>query len=411
MESSKRRRLQNNELTRIDCDDENAVTDIVDILQNQPNHSSLKEICIRCAISIDNARLIANVFKINKSIVALECGMNTICSDGIAAIVGALSHCNNTTLTKLDLHGNIINDTAVVAIGHMLKTNNSLTVLNISLCGIDSDGAIVIGDSLKYNTTLERLELTANEIGDVGTVAIADGIKENDSSSLNSLVFWGDGIGITGARSIAAMLMTSKSLMGLNLGNNAMIATEGVVAISYALKQSESLMTLDLSAIPFGDDGAKSIASMLTTNCSLMHLGMGGCGIRDDGAAAIAVSLRTNKSLTYLDLRHNPINNSVIANELAPMLEINTALKDLSLGDHNTPMDNAAARSLLRALEDYNDTVNICMACKLDCIKDIEDKINIISKENCEGIRCAPLNRRRIFNRLNVIWITRTHDT
>lgn len=67
---------------------------------------------------------------------------------------------------------------------------------------------------------------------------------------MDSLNIYCNGIGIIGARSIAAMLTTNKSLAVLNLDNNAMIGAIGVIAITDALEQNESLTKLVLSDIP-----------------------------------------------------------------------------------------------------------------------------------------------------------------
>jgi Ran GTPase-activating protein (RanGAP) involved in mRNA processing and transport len=369
MESSKRQRLEsyessfddiflklrNDDLTRISCGNENELIDVVDILQNQPNHSSLKDLCIKCKISTGCARLVAGVLKVNKSIISLRC-----------------------------------------------------TSTDQIIC---SDGAILIGDALKVNTTLECLDLRHNNISDAGAVAIANGIRENGSSSLTSLQLRRNSVGIVGARYIALMLTTNKSLTELNINRNAWIGTEGVIAIADALKQNGALTTLRLLGIPFRDDGARSIASMLTINVALKKLIMTSCGIGDAGAVAIADALKVNRSLTDLRLDRNPISNSVIANELARMLEINTTLKQFSLGDCIRPMDNAAVGSILKTLQVYNDTVNIHVSGTSDSIHDIVDKIRIISRENQRGCRIAPFGRRRIFNSLKLIWMTRTRDT
>lgn len=109
------------------------------------------------------------------------------------------------------------------------------------------------------------MDLSYNKIEDVGVIVIANRITENNLSSLNTLNLESNEIGIMGARSMADML-TNKSLTEQNLDYNKMIGTDGVITIAEALKQNESLITLTLSYIPFGDDGARSIGSMLKTN-------------------------------------------------------------------------------------------------------------------------------------------------
>lgn len=69
---------------------EDEVNDVVGILLNRPKHSSLKRLDIICRISVDCATSIANLLKINKSIISLSCDADVICNDGIMAIAEAL---------------------------------------------------------------------------------------------------------------------------------------------------------------------------------------------------------------------------------------------------------------------------------------------------------------------------------
>jgi NLR family CARD domain-containing protein 3 len=148
-----------------------------------------------------------------------------------------------------------------------------------------------------------------------------------------------NGIGIVGASSIATMLMTNKSLMELDLRQNLRIGEEGVILIVKSLKQNKSLSTLKLDGIPVGDGGAVVIALLLTTNFSGKEIYMPTCQIGDAGAIAISDALKTNNSLTYLCLLGNKFSSSNIAAEFAPMLKINTSLKDLRLGYHKSLLE------------------------------------------------------------------------
>lgn len=178
MESSQRQRLPTADLKEVKCWHEN---DVLFFLRKEPNHSSLKLLHIDCKISLYYVIWIANVLKSSKLIVELVFARyysGYVCNDGMIAIFEALSNFRNTILTNLDVPGATMNYAAVVAMGHMLKTNESLTKLTIDRCYIKSNGASIVGDSLKQNTTLKSLYLQYNDIGDVGAIAIADGIKE-----------------------------------------------------------------------------------------------------------------------------------------------------------------------------------------------------------------------------------------
>lgn len=151
---------------------------------------------------------------------------------------------------------------------------------------------------------------------------------------------------------------------------------------------------------------------------------MESCYIGDSGAISIANALKINKSVELLDLSDSIVSWSVVASHFAPMLELNTTLKELHLGrfENKVPLDEMAAGAVLKALEDYNDTANVCFQDvnhfdKVDYDSDDEpgefqlmvNKIIDLGKENHEGTRIAPLkaprNRKIIFNGLRLIWI------
>lgn len=363
MASSRQEQLRqpkDNCFTEIRCRKEHEKIDVLKVLQaNQPNQSSLKILRLSCrdCISDDCAILIAKVLEINKSIIELELGLD-----------------------------------------HLARH------------GVDIQGAMIIALSLKRNTTLQHLSLINNMIEDDGAVAIVDAIKGNDALSLNSLNLKFNCIGIDSAISIAAMLVTDSSLIELDISQNLMIGSEGVVMIAEALKRNKTLAKLILDWIRFGEDGARSIAVLLTTNVSLMEIGMNMCHVGDAGIIAISDALKTNKSLERLSIRFNHISSHVITNELAPMLAINTTLKELCLCDENDPPDNvvAGAGAILETLQDNNDTVYVLLNVELDLGNEILGKIRSISEDNRKGIRLAPKkaerSRRNILNDVQCRW-------
>jgi hypothetical protein len=91
-------KLQTNDSTEFECYSEDEIIYVLDILQNQPNHSSLKELYIYCTISIDNARLIANILKINKSITTLHVGEGYIVTFVVMALWQLLTLYRITTI-------------------------------------------------------------------------------------------------------------------------------------------------------------------------------------------------------------------------------------------------------------------------------------------------------------------------
>ncbi len=86
------------------------------------------------------------------------------------------------------LTGKNLTDEDALAIGELLKTNNTLKVLDLGHNNITDVQSI--GEALKTNNTLTSLYLARNNITDGGIQSIIDGLKTN--KTLRTLVLGGN---------------------------------------------------------------------------------------------------------------------------------------------------------------------------------------------------------------------------
>ncbi len=114
--------------------------------------------------------------------------------------------------TKVDLGGKNLTDEDALAIGELLKTNKTLTRLDLTNNNITDVQSI--GEGLKTNNTLTELCLDYNNITDVQS--IIDGLKTN--KTLTKLLL--DNNNITDVQCIGEGLKTNNALMTLSLGVN-----------------------------------------------------------------------------------------------------------------------------------------------------------------------------------------------
>lgn len=96
---------------------------------------------------------------------------------GMEAIVESLS--TNSTLTKLDLSANDIDNRGALAISNALKINTTLCRLDLAYNWIDEEGVKSIASALAINTTLTALFLQYNFICDEGVFALAEAARIN----------------------------------------------------------------------------------------------------------------------------------------------------------------------------------------------------------------------------------------
>ena len=80
----------------------------------------------------------------------------------------------NTSLTELNIAYTGIGNKGAKALAYMLKNNSTLTELNISYNNINDEGTQALAEALKTNTTLTKLDLSKNNV----TVLSSDLIKQ-----------------------------------------------------------------------------------------------------------------------------------------------------------------------------------------------------------------------------------------
>ncbi|KAG0375255.1 hypothetical protein BGX24_009350 [Mortierella sp. AD032] len=246
----------------------------------------------------------AEVLKTNSTLTTLNLQNNSIGDDGAKALAEALKI--NSTLTTLNLYSNSIGDDGAKALAEALKMNSALTTLNLYNNSIGDDGAKALAEALKMNSTLTTLDLQNNKIGFPGTVALilAEALKTN--SILTTLDLQDNRIGDDGAKALAEALKTNSTLTTLDLQDNR-IGDDGAKALAEALKTNSTLTTLYLQKNSIGDDGTKALAEALKINSTLTTLILYSNSIGDDGAKALAEALKTNSTLTTLNLYSDSI--------------------------------------------------------------------------------------------------------
>ncbi|KAH7036113.1 hypothetical protein BKA57DRAFT_429798 [Linnemannia elongata] len=183
-----------------------------------------------------------------------------------------------------------------------LRTNSTLTSLNLRSNKIGDDGAQALSEALKTNSTLTTLDLYNNSIGPNGAQALSKALKTN--STLTTLNIHRNRIGPDGAQALSEALKTNSTLTTFNLSFNR-IGNNGAQALFKALQTNSTLSTLDLSFNLIGDDGTQALSEALKTNSTLTTLNLEFNPIGDNGTQALSEALKTNSTVTIAGLRLN----------------------------------------------------------------------------------------------------------
>ena len=99
----------------------------------------------------------------NKSIQGLAIWYHSISDRGVADICKALEH--NSTITSLDLYGNLlITSASAQALSHLLLNNSTLSELDLRWTSLSSESVLLLLQSLSVNKNMERLRLDDRHI-------------------------------------------------------------------------------------------------------------------------------------------------------------------------------------------------------------------------------------------------------
>jgi Ran GTPase-activating protein (RanGAP) involved in mRNA processing and transport len=222
-----------------------------------------------------------------------------------ASILALAESLKNTNLLSLSLSCQGIDYQGAEALSSALRSNKTLTRLNISANGVifqNEKGAQAIFDLVNGDNALKILNLSYSEMNEDSIITLADSVKTNPR--LTEFYFDGNNLKDRGISAFAEMLKESKSLKVLSLvGNN--INAEGAGAFAAALRESKSLTALSLRGNKIGEQGAIVIANTLKAKSRLKKLDLYACGIGPKGVTAIASALKENQSVTSIDIGGN----------------------------------------------------------------------------------------------------------
>ena len=275
---------------------------------------------------------------------------------------------SNCTVTRLNLRCRSIFSPGANEISQALHSNRTLTHINLEGNGIDDSAAENFAGALRSGCALMYLDLSANRIGDLGAVALGKALESNrtltylDLGYLDSpghgfleqifLMRGGDPkrnrIGDSGATAFAQALRSNSVLARLNLQHNR-ISDRGAAALGLCLKSNCTLTYLCLRRNRIKNTGVADLGHALQVNCGIVNFDLRGNDLSQSEASAACLvgALRLNSVLTHLDLRHTKI-GSHVATILAESLQSNCTLTRVDL--YGNMIDSPGGIALAKAL-------------------------------------------------------------
>ena len=254
---------------------------------------------------------------------------------------------SNCTVTHLNLRRRSILSPGANEISQALQSNHTLTHINLEETGIHDSAAETFAGALRSGCALMYLDLSANRIGDLGAVALGKALESN--CTLTYLDLGGQFcIGDSGATAFAQALRSNSVLARLNLQHNR-ISDPGATALGLSLKSNCTLTHLCLRGNRIENAGVADLGQALQVNCGIVNLDLRANDLSQSeaSAASLAGALRLNSVLTHLDLRDTFI-GSHVATILADSLQSNCTLTRVDLSENM--IDSSGGVALAKAL-------------------------------------------------------------
>eukprot|EP00455_Lapot_gusevi_P050365 TRINITY_DN7286_c0_g1_i3.p1 TRINITY_DN7286_c0_g1~~TRINITY_DN7286_c0_g1_i3.p1 ORF type:complete len:422 (+),score=81.13 TRINITY_DN7286_c0_g1_i3:82-1347(+) len=197
--------------------------------------------------------------------------------------------------------------TDVMSLANLLTNTTTLTRLILSQNLLNDESIHVLMSGLSKNETLTALDLSHNKIGDLGARRLARLVE--GQNVLTSLSLADNMIHTQGAKYLGKALRVNHNLIHLDLRLNA-IGDEGGKAIFECLKDNTSLQSLNLAANHMNFEAGRSLVIMLHHNRTLRELDVSCNNVADEGGKNLKAALLENTSLNMLDLRKNEIDET-----------------------------------------------------------------------------------------------------
>ena len=112
--------------------------------------------------------------------------------------------------------------------------STKLNLLNLLNSDINSDNISVVIDKLRSDKSISSIDLSENNIGDQGAIILADELTNN--ISLQEVTLWTNEIGDEGAVALAKAIQANRTLKILDLTNNK-IGFKGAEALEEAKRE------------------------------------------------------------------------------------------------------------------------------------------------------------------------------
>ena len=326
-------------------------------------------------LKLTDIKVIANALKYSLSLKELNMENNNMFAEVASDLAGVIKA--NTSLTKLWLNDNHFGSSIVSIVNALI---NHRTLKELNLCNNenkDESLSTVIGSVVASNNSIESLFLSNNNLEANGTIQIAKSLA--NISGLKAINIQSNVITEEAAEAIASVISNKTGLKELYLGYNQLQA--GVIKIANALKTISSLKILDLADNGMCQDVANELEAAISSNYSLENLHLDNNNF-ESSMGIICKGCSNIHSLKIFTLSNVNITKMVV-DDLAAVIQANLYLEWLSLSEnHLEPWEFIVLAQELKHLKNlvyfFAYSINITSAVAEDLISVIENNTSLM---------------------------------
>ncbi|XP_028658273.2 centrosomal protein of 78 kDa [Erpetoichthys calabaricus] len=198
--------------------------------------------------------------------------------------------CISQVLRTLELQGLPLRERDLVALTKGLSKAVSLQRFSLAYCSIGDEGLQVICHSVKNSSSIKTIDFTSCNLTWKSAEQMANIIKHQ--ATKRHSIAWAESL-----RYRKPDLDCMSGLRRITLNCNALI----------------------------GDRGAKAFVEPLVEDCWLKALDLQKCGISNEGAQALYDVLQSNATIVVLDLRMNPLIDTVLLKSIIEKVLLNSS--------------------------------------------------------------------------------------
>ena len=257
---------------------------------------------------------------------------------------------------RLDLCKQSLGPAGCRRVTQALEHSRTVVSLLLGTDGIGNTGTADVAQLAEKNSTIEVLYLGCNKIDAAGAASLAASLAA-PHSAVSGLWLKRNPLGADGARHLAEMLQTNRTLRTLDLVNTR-IGPDGLAALADALTgANQTLERLYLGGNFWGPDEASILAQIVRSAPRLRALLLS-AGFLGDGGAAILASALADSRLEELSLASNGVGPNGAAHLFAaaavhptlPHLDLGYAVSTRALAASANVIGDEGAASAARCL-------------------------------------------------------------